>query len=196
MSMRGFREGFAVAILLGLAGPLAAQRDAGAARTGQWLGAGLGLGWGRVSCPGLCEANRHSSITGYFRAGGTLSRRALLGLEATGWTQRDRDVDEFILGLTAAVYYYPNPRRRLFYKAGASVLRYQIDDGADRLTSTGFGPHLGVGLDRPIGPTVSLTPYLNVVLASWGGGLKFNGTQFRDDVSVMLVQLGVGVTWH
>lgn len=196
MGMRGIRVGLAIAALVITTSTLAAQgANAGANRNGQWLGFGLGTGVGRVSCP-ICEANRHVSISGYVRAGGTLSRRFLLGVETDGWMRSAEDVDEFLLGLAAQIYYYPNPRKRLFYKAGFGVLLFQIDGGPDRLTSTAFGPNLGVGYDLPISPTVSFAPFASVFVASLGGEIRANGSPIRDDIGLMLVQVGVGVTWH
>lgn len=193
--MLRIRVGFAVAALVLVAVPLAAQANAGANRTGQWLGIGLGTGLGRVTCA-ICESNRHTSISGYFKAGGTLSRRFLLGVETDGWMRGADGVDEFLLGLAAQVFFYPNPRKRLFYKAGVGVILYQIDDGPNRLTSTAFGPNLGAGYDVPISPTVSLTPFASVFLASVGGDIKFNGDPIRSDIGLTLVQVGLGVTWH
>ena len=194
--MLGLRVGFAIAALVLTSGSLAAQRpNAAASRGGQWLGFGLGTGMGRVSCP-ICESNRHTSISGYVKAGGTLSRKFLLGVETDGWMRRTDDVDEFLLGLAAQLYYYPNQRKRLFYKAGLGIMLYQIDDGPGRLTSTAFGPNLGAGYDLPISPSVSFTPFASVFVASLGGEIKFNGDRIRDDIGLMLVQVGVGITWH
>lgn len=196
MGMLRLRVGFALAALLIAAGSLAAQRASpGANRSGQWLGFGLGTGMGRVSCA-ICEPNRHTSISGYVKAGGTLSRRFLLGLEADGWMRTSASVDEFLIGLAAQLYHYPNPRKRLFYKAGFGVMLFQIDDGAGRLTTTAFGPSLGAGYDLPISPSVSLSPFASVFVASLGGEIKFNGDRIRDDVGLMLIQVGVGVSWH
>lgn len=182
----------ALFLLLMLAHPGAAQSSR---RSGQWMGFGVGGGFGRVSCA-ICEANRHGSVSGYVRGGGTLNRRLLLGLEVNGWTRREDNVDEFLLGVSAAVYWYPNPQRRLYYKGGLGVMLYQIDDGPGRLSSAALGPSVGAGYDMPLSGSVSLTPFANWMLASLGGKIKFNGSTARNDVGLMLVQLGVGLTWH
>jgi hypothetical protein len=159
------------------------------------MGLGIAPGIGRVSCA-ICRANRDASFSGYVRAGGTLSRPLLLGAEANGWLRREASVDEYLASLSAALYWYPNPRKRLFYKMGVGVMLYQTDDGPNRLTSTAFGPLLGAGYDVPLSATVSLTPFASWHVASLGGELKFNGSKFRDDISLMLIQVGAGVTWH
>lgn len=193
--MLNLRAGFAIAALCFAAVPLAAQTRPASTRSGQWLGFGLGSGLGRVSCA-ICETNRHTSISGYVKAGGTLNRRFLLGVEADGWMRSADNVDEFLIGLAGQLFYYPNPRKRLFYKVGVGVMLFQIDDGDGRLTTTAFGPNLGAGYDLPISPTVSFTPFASVFIASLGGEIRFNGDAIRNDVGLMLVQLGVGITWH
>ena len=196
--MRTHHVGLAFAILaLGLGtgvafGQAPAPRSN---RSGQWLGFGLGAGVGRVSCA-ICQTNRHGSVAGYVRAGGTLSRRFLVGLEANGWTHNVDNVDEFLLGVAAQLIHYPNPRKRLYYKAGLGVMMYHADDGPNRIASTAVGPVLGAGYDLPASPSVSFTPFASVFVASLGGEIKFNGDNIRDDVGLMLMQLGVGVTWH
>lgn len=159
------------------------------------MGLGIAPGLGRVSCA-ICRANRDVSFSGYVRAGGTLSRRLLLGAEMSGWLSREASVDEYLASLAATFFWYPNARRRLFYKVGVGVMLYQTDDGPNRLTSTAFGPVLGAGYDVPLSATVSLTPFASWHVASLGGELKYNGSTFRDDLSLMLIQVGAGVTWH
>jgi hypothetical protein len=194
--MLGLRVSFVVTAVALAASALAAQQpNASASRGGQWLGVGVGGGWGRVTC-GVCASNRETSISGYVKAGGTLNRRMLLGVEADGWMRSDSNVDEFLIGIAAQLYFYPNPRKRLFYKAGAGMMLYQIDDGPGRLTSTAFGPSIGVGYDLPVSPSVSFSPFASAFIASLGGEIKFNGSSVRNDGGLMLIQVGVGVTWH
>jgi hypothetical protein len=173
--------------------PLAAQQAP--RRSGQGLGVGIGMGVGRVTCA-ICQSNRNSSLSGYLKAGGTLNRRMLVGLEVNGWMRAAGGADELILGLAGSAYWYPNPRKRLFYKGGIGVMHYKTDDGPNRLTSTAFGPQLGAGYDFPISPSVSVTAFGNWLIASLGGELTFNGDTFRSDVGLMLIQFGAGVTWH
>ena len=182
------------AVFLGT-GSLAAQSRTVSNRSGQWLGFGLGLGMGRVSCA-ICNTNRNTSISAYFKAGGTLNRRFLLGVEGDGWTRAEDNVDEHLLGLAVQLFYYPNPRKRLFYKVGLGAMLHQMDDGPTRLSTAAFGPSLGAGYDLPVSPTVSFSPFASVFVASMGGKIRANGETVRNDVALMLIQLGVGVTWH
>jgi len=75
-------------------------------------------------------------------------------------------------------------------------MRYQSDDGPNRLTSTAFGVNLGTGYDVPISRSISLTPFVSAFVASFGSGIKFNGDPVRDDVGLMVIQAGVGVSWY
>lgn len=92
------------------------------------------------------------------------------------------------------MYWYPNRRRPLFWKGGAGLVSHRVEDGNDVLSSTALGLVLGAGYDAPLGRRLSLTPYVNLFVASPGGEVKFNGARALDDVSVTFVQLGLGFT--
>ena len=53
------------------------------------------------------------------------------------------------------------------------------------IRSDGFGGTVGAGYDIRLGDNFSLTPF---------GNLLFGG--FEDDSIIIVVQLGLGVTWH
>ncbi len=209
MGMRLLRAGFAIAAIALWGGTLPAQKtnapskkpaassqaNVGSNRAGQWLGVGIGSGWGRFTCE-VCEASRGASVSGYFRVGGTLSSKFLLGVEADGWMRGVEDVDHFMLGVAAQLFFYPNSRKRLYYKAGLGIMLYQASDEDGSVTTQAFGPNLGAGYDIPISGAVSLTPFVSVFIASLGGDINFNGEQFRSDGGLLLAQLGMGVTWH
>lgn len=164
-------------------------------RAGQWLGIGVAPGWGRFTCE-ICEASRGAAISGYFRVGGTINSKFLVGLETDGWMRSVDDVKHFMLGVAAELFFYPNPRKRLYYKAGVGILFYQADDGPGQVTTQAFGPNLGAGYDIPVSGALSLTPFVSVFIASLGGDINFNGEQFRSDGGLLLAQLGMGLTWH
>jgi hypothetical protein len=194
--MLRLRVAFALAALALAGGSLAAQRTkANANRSGQWIGFGLGAGVGRVGCD-ICVSSRPGSISGYFKVGGTLNRKLLLGAEVDGWFHNAGGVGEYLVGLAAELYYYPNPRKRLFYKAGLGMLRYQTDDGPNRLSSTAFGANFGAGYDIPFSRSVSFTPFASLWVASPGGEINYNGEPIVSDISLMLIQAGIGVSWH
>ena len=55
---------------------------------------------------------------------------------------------------------------------------------------------LGTGHDVPISRSISLTPFVSVFVGSFGSGIKFNGDPVRDNVGMMAIQAGVGVSWY
>src|SRR5881394_1752529 len=161
-----------------------------------WLGAGVGPGWLRVSCS-ICRSDRGTGVSGYVTIGGSAGRRTLIGAEATGRFKRDGSVRERNWGFSAVAYWYPNPRRKqFFWKVGAGVQLYRLEDGTDVLTASPFGLLVGVGSEFPLGGRSGrfrVVPSATLSVASWGGGLKFNGASSLDDVALTMVQIGVGV---
>ena len=158
-----------------------------------WLGAGAGPAWLRVSCS-ICRSDRGTGVSGYIAIGGSAGRRTLIGAEATGRFKRDGSVRERNWGFNAVAYWYPNPRRKqLFWKLGAGVQLYRLEDGTDVLTASPFGLEVGIGSEFPLSGRVRLVPSATLSIASVGGGLKFNGASSLDDVSLTMLQIGVGV---
>ena len=91
-------------------------------------------------------------------------------------------------------HWFPNPRRRLYWKAGAGVQLYHLEGAQGVLTASPLGVQLGVGWELPLNRRLRWTPSASVHIASVGGGLKFNGTSSVDDVALTMVQVGIGVT--
>ena len=62
--------------------------SAAVSRQGFWYGGGLGRGYTDLAC-GICGGERENGgISGYLRAGGTLTRSFLLGGELDAWRRR------------------------------------------------------------------------------------------------------------
>ena len=172
----------------------ATRAGAGAGAASFWLSAGLGPAWLRASCS-ICRSDRGTGLSGYVAIGGSAGRRTLVGAEATGRFKRDGAVRETDWSFSAVTFLYPNPRRRqLFWKVGAGVQLYRIEDGTDVLTATPVGVQVGIGWELPLSRTLRWVPSATVHVASWGGGLKFNGASSVGDIALTMVQLGVGVT--
>ena len=159
-----------------------------------WVSAGVGATWLRVSCS-ICRSDRGTGLSGYAAIGGWAGRRMLIGAEATGRFKRDGGVRETNWSFSAVTYLYLNPRRRqLFWKVGAGVQLYRLEDGQDVLTASPFGVQVGIGWELPLGRSLRWVPSATVHVASWGGGLKFNGSSAVGDAALTMVQIGVGVT--
>jgi len=164
-----------------------------------------------------CSKDRFGGLSGYVRLGGTLSRSVLLGFEINGWLRSENGgiVDpssalqtrESIGYGSVILVWYPSRTRALYLKAGLGEMKYRADDGEVALTATAPSALLGMGYEMRLGRNFSLVPYLNS-LASSAVRKHFNDdpgfpTERADprfttteDISVTLVQLGLGVTWH
>jgi len=193
---------FVLAFALVSVGPLVAPRVAPAQRAAPraapraesfWLSAGIGPTWLRVSCE-ICRSDRGTGMSGYVAIGGSGGRGLLVGAEATGRFKREGSVRETVWGFGVVARWFPNPRRRLYWKLGAGAQLYRIEDGQDVLTATPFGVQLGIGWELPLSRRFRWTPSATVHIASVGGGLKLNGASSIHDVALTMVQLGLGVT--
>jgi hypothetical protein len=177
-------------------------------RQGFWIGFGLGSGSAGLDCS-TCGDNRFSGFSGYLRLGGTWTRSVLVGLETDGWLRSEagsisgdtsilgQNTDESISYGSLIVMWYPSRTGALYLKFGLGGMTYRADDGADVLTATAPCASLGVGYEIRLGRNFSIVPYLNN-FASSNVLMHVNGVpaSMRDDVSITLVQFGVGATWH
>jgi hypothetical protein len=162
-------------------------------RQGLWLGAGLGAGFDRVFCE-ICDGSVQAGWSGYLRLGGTVSSRLLLGGELTGWL-RGREEATLSMGAVSFVAYWYPVDTNLYLKGGGGVIGFRSADGEDAVTSTTFGPTLGLGYEQLVSPKVSIVPFFNLLVAP-SGALRFNGDEVINGVGFVLWQGGVGVTIH
>ena len=175
------------------AAPLVGQQPA--SRPALWLSAGVGLGWARVTCR-ICDTNRGHALSGYAEAGGRISRRVLVGGEVQGWLKNgspENPADELLLAYSGVIYWYPSARYPYYLKGGFGLVTYRLDVGTDRMTASALGPQIGIGWEVRAVSHFSLVPYVNVLVASTGAELKFNGTEVLGNSSLALIQFGIGV---
>ncbi|HKC41850.1 MAG TPA: hypothetical protein VKC15_20065 [Gemmatimonadales bacterium] len=179
--------------LLGLA-PRVAPAQRGAPRAESfWVSAGIGPTWLRVSCS-ICRSSRGTAVSGYVGIGGSGGRGVLVGAEAAGRFRREGNVRETIWSFGAVAHWFPSPRRRIYWKAGAGVQLFRIEDGTDVITASPFGVQVGIGWELPLSRRYRWVPSATLHIASIGGGLKLNGASSINDVSLTMVQVGIGVT--
>lgn len=195
--MRGTRLALVAALALALTpgGALQAQTGTGPSREGFWWGFGVGYAAPRVFCD-ICDSNRRASVSAGVRMGGTVSPGLLLGGELNGWTRSNGPVGEYMGTLGGLLYWYPNPAGSFYLKAGLSYVAYRIDDGQDAITSSGFGPQVGAGYEIGIRRNLTIVPFFNSIVTLPTGNLQLNGDRQATGVSLALVQLGIGLTWH
>lgn len=181
-----------------------------AARQGSWFGFGLGAGAASLHCQ-ICQGDqRTQGTTGYIRAGITLSPTFLVGAEINAWYRTGSAGVQRVAALTGNAYWYPNVRHGYYFKFGFGLTNYRQSqddpnnrDETDRLIASGFTTHVGTGYEVRVNPRMSIVPYLNL-MASAGStlsaetddGTRLQRNRLAKDVNVLLVQIGIGLTWH
>jgi hypothetical protein len=185
--------------------PVSAQGfgSAAASRHGFWYGGGLGQGYTDLWC-GICGGERENGgISGYARAGGTLTRSFLVGAELNLWRRSTGDLSEHTEVLTATGYWYPKPEHGWFVKFGLGLSNYRANDGDDHLAARIFAGAAGTGYEMRVNPVLSIVPYLSLV-ATPNGNLNrentsdggFSSERVASDLKVFQIQFGVGITRH
>jgi hypothetical protein len=184
--MRVRRGGLVLGMLALLAGALPAVAQGGRAQTRQGFWFGLGLGYGSL-CGEDCD-DRAGAVSGYFKLGGTLSQKVLLGFESNAWIKSEDDVTVSQVNGSGVVYFYPSATGGFHLKAGLGFVRATVAVNVSGVTvsssETGVGGLLGLGYDVRVGRNASLVPFFNVL------GGKYN------DGSTNFFQIGLGVTVH
>ena len=178
--------------------PAALQAQAGSSVAGGrlWIGAGLGMGSARVSCV-ICDANRHTGLSGYARFGTRIGGRLLVGVEGNGWERGDGGVRSLLYSIDGVAYFYGHPGGGFFTKGGLGVQFYSRKDSVDKLTATVPHVQLGAGYEFRLGSQLWLAPYANLH-ATTNGSLKFAGGTVAgtEGTNFTIIQAGLGVTWR
>jgi hypothetical protein len=189
----------ALTVLPTLAG---AQSQAGGGRPntrqGFWIGFGFGPGSAGADCDSGCSNEGLSGFSGYFRMGGTVSPKVLLGGESNAWARsHDNGVDETLGFASFIVMWYPSATGAFYLKAGLGAMSYEVTDGTDELTATAPSVSFGLGYEIRVSRNMSVVPFFNGMATS-AVEFKFNGQTLpnSNEVKVSLAQLGVGLTWH
>ncbi len=180
-------------ILLSLA--VAAPRTGAAQRreaSGLWYSVGVAPGWARITC-GICAGRRTTGLSAFVGVGGSSGRAVRVGAELAGWRQRDGAVTQTLLSFGAAAYWYPNARRQLYLRGGASLVMHRANDGTDVVTSSGIGPQLGIGYEYPVSRAWRLAPFAYYSVGVFGGDVKFNGGQAASGATVSFLQVGAAL---
>lgn len=188
------RPYFLAVLLAVLPRPAAAQSQP---LGGAWLNVGVGGGSARVSCA-VCRHARDIGPAGHVRFGGTVRPGVLIGGEVQAWTyQNSADVRSLLGSALASVQLYPRRGSGLFVRAGLGYVRYTARDGDEDGPAAANLPGLsvGAGWDVSLGGGLSLTNAITL-LASSQGPYRRDGATVVDDVSVSMLQLGIGLTRH
>jgi hypothetical protein len=178
-------------------------------RKGLWVSAGLGAATAKLHCAVCAKDQPSKGTSAYARVGTTLSPFFLVGLEANGWLRNDDEANHHIVAITGNAYWYPNLRHGYFVKAGFGFSNYRQSkkrdnsDVTDALLADGFTGQVGVGYEVRVNPRTSIVPYVNVIGSANGtlsaqtdDGSRLERNRLRQDVNIVMLQVGMGVTWH
>lgn len=171
-------------------------------RKGFWMGGGVGTGAGSLHCA-ICAHEREQGTSAYLRAGTTVTRKLLLGVQGSGWQRSGEAGKRRLVSLTGGAWWYPNDRHGYYFHGGAGVSRWRASEENDAVTSQAVALTVGVGYEVRVNPKLSIVPYLNAVGSSKGSLWLEN----KDDVSferrklpsgghALLFQIGLGITRH
>lgn len=208
-----------IGVLTATAGPAAAQGGAlraGAAtrnasvttqlpadsRRGFWVGAGVGTGAGSMHC-NICEHEREQGTSAYLRAGTTVNRKLLLGVQGSGWQRTGDAGKRRLVSLTGGAWWYPNERHGYYLHGGAGLSRWRASQEGDAVTSQAVALVLGVGYEVRVNPKLSIVPYLNALGSSSGAlwlenkdAVSFERRKLPSGGHALLFQIGLGITRH
>jgi hypothetical protein len=184
--------GLAAVLLLLPMTTLSAQKAA--ERHGVWIGAGVGLGSAKLTC-NVCRTDRTGGTAAYLRAGATITRAVLIGVEASGWYKSKDNIDQLLGSLQAVVLLYPRPASGFYLKTGLGISQFSAKDKQDEVSSQALSMQFGLGYEVAMGRGMSIVPYANF-LGSTGGDVRFNNTVSGFSANSSLLQFGVGLTLH
>ncbi len=183
--MRNLCALFLAALLVGSApSALAAQSS----RDGFFIGFGFGVG-----SLGIEDLDgRENGVSGYFKLGGALNEKVLLGAESNAWVKNETDRGTTATvtssSLSAVAYVYPNPASGFYLKGGVGLARIDLEASGFGVTfsdgENGTALTAGVGYDIGFGGRFALTPFANFVYSTFDGG------------TTNLFQAGLGVNWY
>ncbi|MGD8277664.1 MAG: hypothetical protein PVH00_06540 [Gemmatimonadota bacterium] len=187
---------FMVAAFPGAAG---AQRPH---RSGLWGELGGGPSSVRIACSGCADVTRRSGSGGYFRVGGAVSDRILIGVEAFslvdeafGFSEGDTSIVAENVSLAGVVLWYPG-RTGIFLKAGVGLAsgEFTIPGTPEPVVSQGIGTGLtfGIGFDLPIWRGLAVTGNAGTWVTAIGDVVLPDATV--DDVIATLYGLTFGFT--
>jgi len=172
-------------------------------RSGFWGESGGGPARIRVACSGCAGVTHRSGSGGYFRVGGAVSSRVLLGVEAFslvdeafGFSEGETTIVAENASFAAIVIWYPW-RSGFFLKGGVGLAsgEFTIAGTADPpIVSQGVGTGMtfGAGFDLPIWRGLALTGNAGGWVTAIGDVVLTDVTV--DDVIATLYSLTLGVT--
>lgn len=185
---------FAVIALAVLTVPLAGQRRI--EHEGFWLGLGAAPGVGKCTLELRCSTASKLGIAGWVAAGGTISERVLVGIEANGWAHSEPDTVRQFGSVTATLVFYPIEEGPFYGKAGIGAGRYAEDAAGQILTANGFAFVLGAGADLAVSSRLAIVPFVQYVVSNRQTAKRSRFPIEGALLDFSMIQLGVGARWQ
>ena len=161
-------------------------------RSGLWLGADAGGGWGRIGCD-LCTTQRELGYAGALLFGGTIREGVLVGAEFGGWTYQEEDARQTIGSLSGLLIMYPDVGMEGFFVQGGAGVHYiKVTEEDEDVNAITVGLRVGVGYEIGLTPGWSIANSLSVQAGGFGS-LKAGDETLFDGVSNTIVRFAVGV---
>ena len=187
-----------------LTAPAWAQRRDRPHRSGLWAELGAGPGRVRIARSGCTDVVVASAPSSYFRIGGTVSDRVLIGVEvfssldrAFGFSRGDTTTTAETATATVVVLWFPS-RRGFFFKGGVGLAGGQFTvpgtAGVDTSNGGGIGLTFGFGWDFAISRKFAITTNLAAHVTAVGD-VVLPGQRI-DDVIATMYQGSIGFSFR
>jgi hypothetical protein len=190
----------ALILLVAVLTPVSVTAQGLQEREGLWAQVGIGAGFNRTDCTNCDTEQWAEGGVVYLRAGTTISKYVLLGLEAYGFRKTSGESSESkVQGLVAMAQWYPWLKHGGYLKVGWGLSHGEGRFTASNISSqgkrTGMAVTVGVGWDIRVARNISITPVFNSYINALGD-IAFPGVGTIDDALTTLYVVGVGVTFH
>jgi hypothetical protein len=166
-------------------------------RKGFWVGFGGGYGSAiaNADCPDCGGGNREGSFAGFFKLGGTLNERVLLGVESNAWRKEQEGVRLTLGNVSGTVTFYPQASSGFFLKAGLGLAYMDTQVENVSINKTGLGVLGGLGYDIRVGRNISITPCANYYYGK-PGDVTVLGEPVLPGFNYNVFDFGIGITFH
>ena len=191
--MRKYVLAIAVTLFGGAQIPLSAQVPSH--HTGLQMAVGLGAGVADIAkCANCVSEGTNTSVTAFFRLGGTMSPEWLASIEVGGWYRSSGGSTAGLVSFSALGTFYPM-ENGFKVNGGIGGLLFREEFAPNDNTANGVMWRIGVGYDVPLKEAMSVSPFVEVL---YGPELdqKHNRLATFNDVRLFLVQIGVSVVGH
>ena len=166
-------------------------------RHGFWIA--VGLGWSRASTTcSTCATPHLSGLARQVALGGSPSPHFLVGAEFNAWlVWGDDHGSRAISAVSGVLMWYPSRTGPWFLKAGLGVVKY-LPASSSALEASATSGVLGFGGDVHVSRRVSLTPSLSVFATPPLKNFTLDASSVTpaEPAAMMVVELGLGVSWH